>query len=64
LEGKKLLGLRESDVCVLVEEGWTNSQIGEKLSISPHTVKVHLRHIYKKCQVHNRLQLINRLNKK
>ncbi len=64
MKKKGFLSPREKEVCALVEEGLTNPQIGEKLSISPHTVKVHLRSIYKKYQVRNRLQLVNRLNNK
>jgi LuxR family transcriptional regulator, positive regulator of biofilm formation len=39
-----------------VGSGAQNDEIAEKLFISPHTVKTHLYHIFKKISVPNRLQ--------
>lgn len=47
---------RELDVLALVGSGASNEQIGEKLCISPHTVKTHVYNVFKKLQVPNRLQ--------
>ena len=55
----KLSG-RESDVLKLVSEGKSNCEIGHCLFISVHTVKAHLIDIYRKFQVHNRIQLVIR----
>jgi DNA-binding CsgD family transcriptional regulator len=41
----------------LVAEGLTNSQIAERMFISPGTVKTHLRNIFKKVDVHRRSEL-------
>jgi DNA-binding NarL/FixJ family response regulator len=50
---------REKEVLPLLLEGHTYPQIGEKLFISPYTVKAHVRHIYEKCQVNSRAQLLH-----
>jgi LuxR family transcriptional regulator, positive regulator of biofilm formation len=47
---------RELDVLVLIGTGASNEEIGEKLCISPHTVKTHIYNLFKKLQVPNRLQ--------
>jgi predicted ATPase/DNA-binding CsgD family transcriptional regulator len=48
------LTAREREVLSLLAEGLTNPAIAEKLSISRHTVTVHLRTIYEKLGLHNR----------
>ena len=50
------LSQREMEVLALVSLGTKNEDIAEKLFISPHTVKTHLYHIFKKINVPNRLQ--------
>ena len=47
---------RERGVLQLVAEGLSNREIARKLFISEVTVKVHLRHIYKKLGVRNRTE--------
>jgi LuxR family transcriptional regulator, positive regulator of biofilm formation len=47
---------RELDVLALIAGGASNEQIGDKLCISPHTVKTHVYNVFKKLQVPNRLQ--------
>ena len=47
---------REKEVLVLVTKGFTNDEIAEKMHLSPHTVKTHIYHVYKKIEVSNRLQ--------
>ena len=49
-----LLSAREVEVLRLVAEGLTDGQVAEKLHISPRTVGVHLRSIYKKFAVRSR----------
>jgi LuxR family maltose regulon positive regulatory protein len=52
------LSEREIEVLHLIAEGLTNSEIASRLVLSPHTVKVHIRNIYGKINVHNRAQAI------
>jgi DNA-binding NarL/FixJ family response regulator len=48
---------REQEVLQLVCEGATNREIAERLIVSEHTVKVHLRHILNKLNLRNRQQV-------
>ena len=45
---------REREVLELLAEGLTNQQIGERLFISPNTVKRHLKAVFEKLGVSNR----------
>jgi DNA-binding NarL/FixJ family response regulator len=47
---------REQEVLSLLAEGCTNRDIAEKLSVSEHTVRAHLRGIMQKLNVTNRVQ--------
>jgi DNA-binding NarL/FixJ family response regulator len=48
---------KELEVAKLVANGLSNQEIAEKLSISPATIKVHLRSIFSKLHVKDRLSL-------
>jgi DNA-binding NarL/FixJ family response regulator len=56
---KKSFGLtaRELDVVSAIVSGFTNREIAHKFSISEQTVKHHLRNIFDKVGVSNRLEL-------
>lgn len=43
----------EAGVAVLVVDGLSYSEIGERLSISPHTVHTHVKEIHRKLDVHS-----------
>lgn len=45
---------REEEVLALLVKGLSNSEIGERLDVSPHTVKNHLRSVYSKLGVNSR----------
>ena len=45
---------RETEVLRLMAEGFTNNEISELLSISPHTVKSHVLHVFNKIGVNDR----------
>ncbi|MCX7708624.1 MAG: LuxR C-terminal-related transcriptional regulator [Clostridia bacterium] len=63
-ELSKSFGLtdREYQIALLVIEGCNNKEIGEKLFISPHTVRNHVYNMYKKIGVKNRIELIQIVN--
>lgn len=52
---------RELELLSLVCRGMSNPDIAEKLYISESTVKQHLSHIYKKTNVKNRYELIQKI---
>lgn len=53
---------REKEIIEYILAGHTNSEIGEKLFISPNTVKNHIYSIYKKMNIKNRYELIHKLS--
>lgn len=53
-----LLSKREREVLNFIEKGLSNQQIAEHLCISPYTVKNHIRKIFEKLGVNNRVAAI------
>jgi DNA-binding NarL/FixJ family response regulator len=57
-DGLSLLSRREEEVMRLVAEGLGNREIAEVLSLSEHTVKNYLFHIFDKLGISNRVELV------
>jgi len=55
--GWQSLTATERAVSLLVAEGLTNGAVARRLYISPHTVNTHLRHVFAKLGVSNRVAL-------
>jgi DNA-binding CsgD family transcriptional regulator len=55
--GWQSLTSTERTVSLLVAEGLTNGAVARQMYISPHTVNTHLRHVYAKLGVANRVGL-------
>ncbi|NIP99326.1 MAG: hypothetical protein GWM98_01965 [Nitrospinaceae bacterium] len=53
---------REMEICCLIHDGLGRNEIAERLFISAHTVKTHLKKIHKKLGVNSRTQLVAYLN--
>jgi DNA-binding NarL/FixJ family response regulator len=54
----KLLTHRQMQVCELVVEGLTNKEIGERLGITVHTVKVHRAEVMRQMAVESVAELV------
>jgi DNA-binding NarL/FixJ family response regulator len=52
------LSSRELEILTAIVEDLTDHEIGEKLFISPHTVRTHIKNIYKKLHVHSRASAV------
>jgi DNA-binding CsgD family transcriptional regulator/tetratricopeptide (TPR) repeat protein len=50
---------KERQVADLALQGLTNQQIAGRLFLSPHTVAFHLRQVFRKLEVHSRLELVH-----
>ena len=55
---------REAQILDLVAQGMSNSDIGDRLYISPATVKTHISRIMQKTDCHSRAQLVVFYNQK
>ncbi|MEP7168005.1 MAG: response regulator transcription factor [Bacteroidota bacterium] len=55
------LSTREKEIIHLLAQGLVYKEIGEKLFISPQTVRTHIRNIYEKLQVSTKTEAINKV---
>jgi DNA-binding CsgD family transcriptional regulator len=55
---------REKDIILLLMQGFSQKRIGDRLGISPRTVKNHVYNVFQKAGVENRVQLLNILSSK
>ena len=55
------LSSREKQIAMLISEGLTDKEIAEKLNISLGTVTTHNKKIFKKMDVHSRIELVNKV---
>ena len=55
-EKLKMLSPREMEVMELISHSMTNEEIADKLFLSPKTVKTHIRNIFEKAGIRNRVE--------
>ena len=54
------LSVREGEILNLIAQGRSNKEIARILSITPETVKSHVKHIFNKLDVQKRAQAVSR----
>lgn len=54
------LSSREIEVLELLKKGYDYNKTAEQLFISPYTVRKHIENIYKKLQVHNKVEAVQK----
>lgn len=57
----KSLTQREREVLHFLSKGMTYKEISGMIEVSPETVKKHLKNIYKKLKVQNKIEALNRV---
>jgi DNA-binding CsgD family transcriptional regulator len=55
------ISAREREIALLLASGCSNREIGTRLFISDSTVKTHVKSLYRKIGVRNRVQMVNAL---
>ena len=53
---------RETEVLTLISQGFKNSEIATKLFVSQNTIKTHIKNIYVKLDVKNRVEALKRVD--
>src|SRR5574342_355754 len=61
--GSDGLTQREREVAILVADGLRSREVADRLAIAPQTVKSHLKTIFDKLGVRNRVELSRRLRR-
>ncbi len=56
------LSTRETEILQLIAKGLSFAEVGDTLSISPHTVVTHVKRIYKKLSVHSKGEAVYEAN--
>lgn len=56
------LSEREIEVLKLIAKGYKNSEIAEKMFVSQNTIKTHIKNIYVKLDVKNRVEALKRVD--
>lgn len=56
-----LLTVRERQVLLLISTGLTYGEIADKLNVSHETVKMHLKNIYRKLNVQNKIEALKKV---
>jgi DNA-binding CsgD family transcriptional regulator len=58
---KNTLSEREAEVLYFINEGMSNAEIAKKIFVSTNTIKYHIKNIYLKLDVKNRVEALNKI---
>ena len=58
MQAKAVISFREREILTLVARGYSADEIGGLLDIAVSTVRTHVRNIYDKMGVHNRMEAV------
>lgn len=59
---KRGLTARETEIVLLVSQGYSAKTIAEMLYLSPETIRTHIKRIYRKLEVHSKQDIIKLVN--
>ena len=59
---RKDLSKSEQKVMHLLKKGFSNKNIAVQLGVSENTIKYHIKNIFKKLNVHNRMEAVYTAN--
>ncbi len=62
MKNQPIITSHETRILALLKRGLTNDRISEQSGLSVNTVKYHLKNIYRKLGVTNRVEAINKFN--
>ncbi len=51
---------REREILLLLSHGLKNREIGDKIFLSPTTIKKHVYNLYQKLDVHSRIEVVSK----
>ena len=58
--GMENITSRETEILYLMSQGKSSKEIGTQLHISTQTVQRHIKNIYRKLDVHNKIEALNK----
>ncbi|THF72620.1 response regulator transcription factor [Cohnella fermenti] len=61
---KSMLTEQEERIVALIAEGLSNKEIARRLNVTSETVKSHLKNCFRKLEVNNRVQLLQRVQER
>ena len=61
IKANQLLTGREKEVLQLLSTGLTYEKIAVQIEVSHETVKMHLKNIYRKLKVQNKIEALNKV---
>jgi DNA-binding NarL/FixJ family response regulator len=63
-DGTEILTKREREILSGIADGLTSKKLAERLYISPHTVRTHIKKIYDKLHVHSKVEAVMKAKEK